>query len=479
LSLLVFGIYRIKERSKPNLEKSMTRPREEIKAVAVIGLISILLERIFQIDLALNLIYGIIFIFIALLNSITLITGNMFLALRKGQYFFIQTILISLRLFLLIPLAYFKSYGIFLSLGICYLFSVIFSIWVLRKEVKINFFEIDRQFLKESFKFSIGSYFSNILSEAPMLIMPIMVLQLISQKEAARYYIAMDIGNLTLIVPIALSYSLFIEGSYGKSLKENIMKAFTTAYRFLIPMVVVIGLWGKDILNLINIQYGEAYNLLFMVTVTSFFAVIYLVFISVQNIKMQVIRNMKFNLLRFLILLGASYYLMPKYGIKGVGYVWLLTHVILVLLIPVSYIKKGLMKVLEKAERIEDDLTPKKIILTTGPVIRDLNANSLVVVVLNTTNANLEVKVAVNDLTEGRKKTMLNALVIHSNLTGAFTFPQPPELYEVFIEGICPGVYVWTSTSPNKKARASSLHENIFLTSNTFRHNDFISVPHI
>ncbi len=447
-------------------------------AVAVIGLIYILLIRIFQINLALNLVYGMLFILIALFNSITLIMGNMFLALRKGQYFFVQTMLISLRLFLLIPFAQFKSYGILLSLGICYLFSAIFSIWVLHKEVKINFFEIDRRFLKESFKFSFGSYFSNILTEAPMLIMPIMVLQLIGQNEAARYYIAMDIGNLTLIVPVALSYSLFIEGSYVKSLKGNIMKAFTTAYRFLIPVVVVIGLWGKNILNLINTQYVEAYNLLFMVAVASFFAVIYLIFTSVQNIKMQVKRNMKFNLLRFLILLGASYYLIPQYGITGVGYAWLLTHVILVLLIPTSLIKKGLLKVLEKTERIEDDITPKKIILTTGPVIRDLSANSLVVVVLNTTNANLEVKIAVNDLTEGRKKTMLNELVIHSNLAGAFTFPQPPALYEVFIEGIGPGVYVWTSTSPSKKVRTSSLHENIFLISNTFRHNDFISVQH-
>lgn len=445
-------------------------------AAAVAGFIYLLLAGIFQINLALNMINGLLFILIAVFNSITLIIGNMFLALRKGQYFFLQTILISLRLFLLIPLAYFKSYGILLSLGLCYLFSVIFSLWVLRKEVKINFFKIDRQFLKASFKFSIGSYISNILTEAPMLILPIMVLQLIGQREAAQYYIAMDIGNLTLIVPIALSYSLFIEGSYGKSLKENIMKAFTTAYRFLIPMVIVISLWGKDILNLINIQYGEAYSLLLLVTVTSFFAVIYLIFTYVQNIKMQVKRNIKFNMLRFLILLGTSYYLILRYDINGVGYAWLLTHVILVLLIPVSLIKKGFMKVLEKSELLEDDITSSKVILTTGPVIRDLCANSLVVVVLNTTNANLEVTVAVNDLTEGRKKTMCNALVIHDHLTGAFTFPQPPAIYEVLIEGIYPGVYVWTSTSPGRKVRTSSLQENIFLETNTFRHNDFITV---
>lgn len=444
-------------------------------AAAVISLTYLLLVRFFQVNLALNLFYGMLFIPIALFNSITSITGNMFLALRKGQYFFIQTILISLRLFLLFPFAHFNSYGILLSLGMCYVFSAIFSIWVLRKEVKINFFEIDRPFVKKSFKFSVGSYISNILTEAPTSIMPIMVLQLIGQEEAAQYYIAMAIGSLALIVPYSLSYSLFIEGSYGKPLKENIIKACMAAYLFLIPITAVIGLWGKNILHLINIQYVEAYNFLFIVIVTSFFAVAYLIFTSVLNVKMQVERNIKFNILYFLILLGASYYLIPKYGINGVGYAWLFTHVILVLLMPATLIKKGLMKVWEKVGHIEDDNTPKKIILTTGPVIRDLKAKSLVVVILNTTYLSLEIKVAVNDLTAGRKNAMADILLIQSNLTKTLTFTQPPTIYEVLIEGIYPGVYIWTSTS--KKYCGTCLQGNNFIKSNTFCHNDFISVP--
>jgi O-antigen/teichoic acid export membrane protein len=309
-------------------------------ASAVISLISIF----FQATLITNFTKAILFIVIALFNSITLISGNMFLALRKGQYFFIQTVLISIRMFLLIPLAYSKNFGIFLSLGICYVLSATFSLLVLRKEVKINILVIDRSFVKESFKFSIGSYFSNLLTEAPILILPIMVLHLIGQEEAAIYYMAMAIGNFALIVPNALSISLFIEGSRGQPLKRIITKAFSTAYLFLIPITVIIGLWGKKILGFINKEYIEAYDLLLLVIITSLFAVIYMVFITVQNINMKVEKNIKFNLLRFLLLIGASFCLIPRYHIIGVGYAWLFTHVVLTLIIAAAFVKTAIMK---------------------------------------------------------------------------------------------------------------------------------------
>jgi O-antigen/teichoic acid export membrane protein len=447
-------------------------------AATIISLIYILGINFLQISPSLNLSYGMLFILIAILNSIALITGNMFLALRKGQYFFIQTVLICLRVFLLFPLANLKSFGIFLALGTCYVLSFIFSLWILHKEVKINFLEIDRPFIKESFKFSIGSFISNILMEAPILILPIMVLHLLGQAQTAIYYIAMTIGNLALIVPYALSVSLFVEGSHGQPLKQNIFRACTTAYLFLIPIIVIISLWGKNILALISQEYVEAYELLFLVIIASSFAVIYMVFISVQNIKMRVERNIRFNLLRFVLLLGTSYYLIPKYNINGVGYAWLLTHVILTLVIAATLLKAGLMKILgqRKVECIEGDEIAM-LTLTTGPVVRDHRAYNLVVIILNTTCLNLKVKVVVNDLTEDRKQNTVNLLLIQGNFTESLILPKPPKLYEVLIEGVPPGVYVWTSTS--KEGSGPSLHKRKFIASNTYRHNDFISVPNI
>jgi hypothetical protein len=68
-------------------------------------------------------------------------------------------------------------------------------------------------------------------------------------------------------------------------------------------------------------------------------------------------------------------------------------------------------------------------------------------------------------------------LLIQSNFTESLILPKPPKLYEVLIEGVPPGVYVWTSTS--KEGSGPSLHKRKFIASNTYRHNDFISVPNI
>lgn len=309
----------------------------------VIGFIYILFIRIFQAN-ALNFIDEIFFIFIAVFNSIALISGNMFLALRKSQHLFIQTVFISCRLFLLFPLMYFGNTGIFLSLGICYILSVIYSVSMLRKEIKFNILQIDKSFIKESFKFSVQSYLSNILTEAPILILPIMVLYFLGQKEAAAYYMAMSAGNLILIVPNSLSFSLLVEGSHGQPLKQNIIKVFKSAFMSLIPFAFIIIVWGKNILGLINKEYTDAYHLLLMIMIAGFFIVFYMVFISVQNINLRVDKNIKLSLLRFILLIGASFCLIPLYDIDGVGYAWLLTHVILALIIGGSFIKTVINK---------------------------------------------------------------------------------------------------------------------------------------
>jgi hypothetical protein len=156
-----------------------------------------------------------------------------------------------------------------------------------------------------------------------------------------------------------------VEGSHGQPLKQNIIKVCTSAFLSLIPLIIIISIWGKNILNLISKEYTDAYDLLILVIASSFFIVIYMVYISVQNINMRVERNIKFNLLRFILLIGASFYLIPRYNINGVGYAWLLTHVILTLLITVTFMKTAIIK-------IKGLINNSKIIPTTGSVIREL-----------------------------------------------------------------------------------------------------------
>jgi O-antigen/teichoic acid export membrane protein len=55
-----------------------------------------------------------------------------------------------------------------------------------------------------------------------------MVLNMLGEAEAAKYYIAMAIGNLVLIIPSSLGTSLFVEASHGQGLRAWLNKTPTT-----------------------------------------------------------------------------------------------------------------------------------------------------------------------------------------------------------------------------------------------------------
>ena len=94
------------------------------------------------------------------------------------------------------------------------------------KGLKLNFLAVNREFIEKSLKFSLGSCLSNNLYEAPGLILPIMVLHMLGEGAAAKYYIAFMLGNLAIIIPMALSMALFVEGSLNSPLGKTWSRQF-------------------------------------------------------------------------------------------------------------------------------------------------------------------------------------------------------------------------------------------------------------
>ena len=127
--------------------------------------------------------FAAVFLIFSLLNTLTLINGNAFLALRKGGEFLVQNILLALRIPILILLTPLKSYGIFASMGLAYFFSTIFGLYTLNKLIGVHI-QADKHFVQKSFKFSFWNYLSNILANVPPLIMPVMILNLLGMRSS-------------------------------------------------------------------------------------------------------------------------------------------------------------------------------------------------------------------------------------------------------------------------------------------------------
>lgn len=277
--------------------------------------------------------YLVAFLLIGAANSVAAITGNAFVADRKAENYFLQNIFMALRIPLLIPLAFLGTFGIFGSTGLAFIVASIFALIMLARSLNSIRPEIDGEFIKRSFKFSSWNYVSNILSTAPTLVLPIMVLNILGEAEAAKYYIAFTMGNLVLIIPSSLGTSLFVEGSHGEGLKKSVIRAGAASLALLVPAVLALFIFGDGLLGMLKGEYAEASGLLKIVALSSFPVTVYSLFIPIQNVRMRVEGIVKLNALRCTLLLGLSYLMIQEYGILGVGYAWILTYGMIMIVI--------------------------------------------------------------------------------------------------------------------------------------------------
>jgi O-antigen/teichoic acid export membrane protein len=275
--------------------------------------------------------YALAFLLIGVVNSVVGVTGYVFVADRKADHFFIQNIILQLRIPALVPLTFMGVFGIFGSVGLAYLVASFFSLAALRKGIAGIRPQVDRDFIGRSLRFSSWNYVSSILSYAPALIIPIMVLNMLGAAEAAKYYIAFTIGNLVLIIPSSFGTSLFVEGSHGEGLKKNVLRAGSASLVLMMPAVLVLFLFGDRLLGLLKGEYVESFDLLRIIALSCLPVAVYSLFVPIQNVRMRVESIVKLNAIRCVLLLGLSYVLMQRYGILGAGYAWMATYGIIML----------------------------------------------------------------------------------------------------------------------------------------------------
>jgi O-antigen/teichoic acid export membrane protein len=273
--------------------------------------------------------FAIVFLLIGIVNSVTNMTGIAFLANRKADYYFFQNLFMALRIPILIPFAFLGVFGIFGSIGLGFLVSSFLGLAKLnRSNIAIRPM-LDLDFIRKSFSFSSWNYVSNILFAAPTLIIPIMVLNMLGETEAAKYFIASTIGNLVLIIPNSLGTSLFVEGSHGEKLKKSVLRAGAISFVLLVPAVMVLFFFGDRLLGMLSGKYVEALDILRIITLSSFPMTVYFLFVPIQNVRIKVKSIAKLNALRCFLLLGMSYMLMLQYGILGAGYACMITYVVI------------------------------------------------------------------------------------------------------------------------------------------------------
>lgn len=247
-----------------------------------------------------------------------------FISIRRADISLFQNLLLGVRIPILLIIAGMGVFGVFSSLGIAYLMTFGFGIFVLRRYGLSFTRNFDIPSIRNILKFSLGNYSAGIFMMAPITIIPIMIVNTIGAEAGAYYYVAYSVALLLFMVPNAVSTSLFVEGSHNLPLKKNVLKSVKLILMLLVPAVIMIFLLGDRILLLFNKEYSEqSFELLQLLAVSSIFSAVTSIFISIKKIQkdVKIINYVTFAL--SVMIMGFGYVALLKYGLLGLGYAWL------------------------------------------------------------------------------------------------------------------------------------------------------------
>jgi O-antigen/teichoic acid export membrane protein len=275
--------------------------------------------------------FPLILILYMVLASIYLMQNTAITALRRGDLYIVQTIIYGIRVPLLLIFSRYGVMGILSALEISYFITFITGIYIIsRLGVKFRL-TINLESLKEISSFSLGTYTADILSTAPTAIIPLIIVNTIGAVDNAYFYVAYTIASLLLMIPSAVSISLFVEGSHNIPLKENIIKSLKFSMIILLPAIIVVLIMGKEILFLFNKEFAsdQSFELLIILAVSSIFSAVTSIYIAIKRVQKdtKIINYINFAFL--ILLVGIGYLLLLKYGLLGIGYAWLITSVLI------------------------------------------------------------------------------------------------------------------------------------------------------
>ena len=307
----------------------------------LLGILFILGIDFFSPDLSLlkNFEYSLIFLFYLFVISITTYTSQAFLAMRQGKRYFFQNLVMNFRLLLIFLFVFLGALGIFLSFALSALLALVVALILLKPAIKVQF-SVNKEFIQESFLFSTGNYTASLFSSLPVLVLPILILNLLGPEKAGYYYIGFMIASIIFMIPNAISTSLFVEGSHGESLKKCVIKAYTLIIILLTSAIIGVFLLGDYLLLFFGSGYAESVELLKIFSLSSFFVATSYIYYSIKRVEMKVKNVFVVSCIVSVFILLLSLILIRSYGILGVSYAWLVIYGLSTVVLLVLIVKK-------------------------------------------------------------------------------------------------------------------------------------------
>jgi O-antigen/teichoic acid export membrane protein len=237
------------------------------------------------------------------------------------------------------------TYGIFISWFAPVLILLVIGVFFIRRlqHGYLPIPRLDRQTINKTARFSLGNYVVDVLATMPIYVLPLLIVNVLDTASNAYFRIVYGIASILYIIPTAIGTSLFAEGSNEpRNLRHNIIRAFKFILVILIPAILVILFFGKQILFLFGKEYVDSsLKLLWILALSS-------IPMSIVNICAVILRiqvKIKQLILIFLgitsLILAGSYFAINYFGLIGVGFIWTATFGIVAVIIIAWWVKKS------------------------------------------------------------------------------------------------------------------------------------------
>ena len=286
------------------------------------------------------------FVLFTIAYTLGYLADQTFIAKRRAGFVLIKGIIAGvLKLAMPIPLAvFFHSFGIFASWGVPQGVALLVSVFLFLPRAQIGYrpsFAFDRETMNDILRFSSANYVGVLLWSAPALTLSIMVVNLLGAEPNAYFYIAWTVAGVLTMIPNAVSFSLFVEGSYEEEgLVVNVWRSLKMIFLILVPAVILILAIADKLLLLFSGPYSEnATMLLRILTISALPLAINLIYLAILRVEKKLKTIVVLAAFSAAVTLGLAYLLLPKMGINGAGIAWLATQGTIALVVVASWLK--------------------------------------------------------------------------------------------------------------------------------------------
>jgi O-antigen/teichoic acid export membrane protein len=294
-----------------------------------------------------NIAFLALFIVFTAVFSLSNLQYSIYIGLRSGKYSLYESLISSvLSIPLPIIFASLGALGIFLSSGLASLVAFAIGLFVLIPRLVIGYFPkptINKKIIFPIMHFSVGNYIAEILDSLPGLLFPLIIINYLTTQINAYFFIVWTIANTIFTVPVAISTSLLVEGSYEpQQFQKDIKKAIKFTFLLIIPITIIIFFFGGNILLLFGKKYSQGgVQLLQILVLSSIPLSINRIYITIKRIQEQIRPIIFVYLCNTIFTLSATFVLLPRIGLLAIGIAWITTQTLIAIILGILIIRNN------------------------------------------------------------------------------------------------------------------------------------------